>query len=270
MRALNNLGTSYFLLGQLSEARRWFDEALTQHDRLSIPNAQLRLSVLSNLANVLSRLALYEEAIRVVEAAILFSKDEGEYFKYGELSQIAGVVSTRSVTIPRRRCTDQAITFYEAVGNRMLLIMSELNKAIHLRKLGRLDEAKKLTRAVLGKTRHPDLVPERARACGELAAILSMQGEFDGALKYVKEALRLAPSHHDVPEWVSLIVECAKHAELPQEFLDRLEQLVDRWEGEPRGKAELHSSLGELYRLAGSTSKANDHLAKSVAYFKQS
>ena len=227
--------------------------------------------MLSNLANVLSRLALYEEAIRVVEAAILFSKDEGEYFKYGELSQIAGVVfDAVGNNTEALRFTDQAITFYEAVGNRMLLIMSELNKAIYLRKLGRLDEAKKLTRAVLGKTRHPDLVPERARACGELAAILSMQGEFNGVLKYVKEALRLAPSHHDVPEWVSLIVECAKHAELPQEFLDRLEQLVDRWEGEPRGKAELHSSLGELYRLAGSTSKANDHLAKSVAYFKQS
>ena len=54
----------------------------------------------------------------------------------------------------------------------------------------------------------------------------------------------------------------------PPDFLQRLEELVDAWDGTARGKAELHSNLGELYRL-GIAAKATDHLSKSVSYFKQ-
>lgn len=270
VRSLNNLGTAYFYLAQYHEARRWFEEALVHLDRLAVPDAQLRLLILSNLGNVLSKLSLYDEAIEVVEKALLISKNEGDYFKYGELCQIAGVVyDAIGDDDEALRHTERAVSFYEAVGNRTLRLVSLINKAIHLRKLGRLSESKRIALDVIDEARESDLIQERARALAELGAALLLEGDHEGALQRIKEALRLAPSHPDLPEWAGLVVECVKHTALPGDLLQRLEQLANRWEGDPRSKAELHSNLGELHRLAGATEKANEHLFKSVAYFRQ-
>lgn len=270
VRTLNNLGTAHYYLRQYHEARRWFEEALSHLDRLAVPNAQLRLLIFTNLGNVLSKLSLYDEAIEVVEKALALSKSEGDYYKYGELCQIAGVVyDAIGDDEEALRHTERAVSFYEAVGNRALRLASSINKAIHLRKLGRLSEAKQVALAVIDEAREADLVQERARALAELGAVLALEGDHQGALMRVKEALRLAPVHPDLPEWTALVAACAKHTALPPDLLQRLDKLAERWEGDARGKAELHSSLGELHRLAGSTEKANEHLSKSVEYFRK-
>lgn len=270
VHVLKDLGTCHYRLGRYSEARRWYDEALAQHTRLGVPDVQLRLSILSNLVQVLFRLELHEEASQIVEPAIRISAEEGGYFLYGELCHTAGVVlDTLGRHTEALRYTDRAIHFYEAVDNHVMAVDAQIVKGVHLRKLGRLDESKAIVMAVLESTKSPELVQHHAQAYAELAAVLSLQSDYVGCLHNMKEALRLAPRHRDLPAWSGLIVECARHTELPQEFLDQLEQLVEGWDGDSRGKAELHSSMGELFRLLGSAVQAADHLTKSIAYFKQ-
>lgn len=270
VHALHHLGVSHYHLGRFGEARRWYDEALTQLERLGVPDVQLHLSVLSDLAEVLSRLELHEEASRVVEPAIRISADEGGYYLYGQLCHTAGIVlDSLGKHDEALRYTDRAISFFEAVENRPMAIASQIVKGIHLRKLGRLAESKAISAAVIERAQSPDLIQERAQAFAELAAVLSLERDFQGCLAHLTEALRLAPGHRNLPEWSGLVVECGRHMELPREFLERLEELVDAWDGAARGKAELHSNLGELYRLLGATAKATDHLSKSVTYFKQ-
>jgi len=269
-RVLNDLGLSYFNLGRYHEARRCFEEA---HEKLSAAagsDPQLRLRVLCNLCHTLKRLALYGETVAYIEFAIRLSTGEGEYFKYGELCRLAGVVyGALGRHADALSYTDRAIHFFQAVGDRPQELTSMVTKAGHLRKLSRIDEAREVACQVLSQTDRPEYAFERAEAYAELGIIDSAAGDYGRALEHAQEALRLAPSHREAPEWMGIFVECAKNTALPPGLVDRLEQWIDDWEGPARDKAELHSSLGELYRLAGRTEKANEHLTKSVSFFRQ-
>lgn len=270
VHALNNLGMSNYYLGRLGDARRYFDEALAEYARLGVLDVPLRLRVICNLVEVLSRLHLHEEASQVVEPAIRISADEGGYFLYGQLCHTAGIVfESLGKYAEALQYSERAINFFEAVGNPEMAIASQLVKGISLRKLGRLEESKAVSSAVIERTQSPEFIQVRAQAYAELAAVLSLEHDFEGCIANLNEALRLAPRHQKLPEWSSLVVQCSRHMALPPDFLQRLEELVDAWDGTARGKAELHSNLGELYRLAGIAAKATDHLSKSVSYFKQ-
>ena len=131
-----------------------------EYPRLGVLDVPLRLRVICNLVEVLSRLHLHEEASQVVEPAIRISADEGGYFLYGQLCHTAGIVfESLGKYAEALQYSERAINFFEAVGNPEMAIASQLVKGISLRKLGRLEESKAVSSAVIERTQSPGIYP---------------------------------------------------------------------------------------------------------------
>lgn len=271
VRAISDYGSVFYHKKQFQRARELFEKALVVYERIHISNPQLKLTIMSYLATTLAVLQDYSRALEVVEEAIQISKTQGEYWKFGELWHICGYVHDRLGNFELAiEATQRAIAFYGAVENTPLYLSCKVNRAIHLRNLHRLGEAKAAAMEVVREARRARISYEAARAHAELAHIAVAEGEYDQAVENVKRALELSPSHAEIPEWLEILVRVGEARPLPREWVDQLAQHVARWRGDDRARAEAHSSLGSLYRQLGDAEKANHHLSESVALFKKS
>lgn len=269
VRAYSDLASTYYQLNQYSKARETYEKALSLADLLPSDDVQVRLTILSNLGNVLARLNQFGPAVTIGMEALRLSQDKGDYFLFGKLCHTLGYVYDALGEYQKAiEYTEMSNRFYRSVQDHTLALATQINLAAHLRKNGRGKRARETAQSVLEVAQSLQLTSGIARAHAELAHLEYDEQHPREALHHLEKAFAETAELEDIPEWVELAVRCAKEEALPQGMLDTLERVARKWNGNPRGLAEIHSHLGELYNELGDTAKANEHLSKSVSIFR--
>ncbi len=269
IKCLNDLASTYYQMKDYKRACQTLQDASESCDRFGVENPQLRLMIECNFGNTLSRLGDYPKAVKVLESALTTSKSSGEYYLFGKLNQILGYCYDEMGMLSEAvQTTTRAMSFYKLVENKQLQIHSQLNLASHLRKLGEISQAKGLINEVLGTSEISELRFERAHAHAELALLLLDDGNATGALGEVATALRISPSHENLPQWAETVVRCAGQADIDPEIIAQFEQAAQEWNHNTKGLAELHSHLGDLYTKLNDPNRANHHFSQSVSLYR--
>ena len=163
--ALNALATCYLETDKLSIARQTLQEALQTANEMTVPDDDLRLSVLTNLAAIAQKSSDFEQAAESYDQALAISKST-----YGSMSiQTAEVLSNfATLRFHERRLDDAVSMLLEAV-------------------------------TILREVTAPES-PNVARALINLAAFRTAQGRLDAAQTVAEEALeilsRTLPDNH--------------------------------------------------------------------------
>ena len=270
VRALCDVGSSHYMMGNYRSSREAFEEALAAYGTLGVINTHLLCTIESNLGNALAHLREYDVAVKILEDSLERSRNNAEYYLYGKICHILGYCYDALQQYPKAISrTQKALEFYSSVEDMELLLSAQLNLATHLRKVSEFNKAKVVASRALDTASKLRANDQKARAHIELAHIYLDQEDAKKALSHVTLAFDLAPAHMDVPKWTLTLLECSKRVPIPTETLASVEKACADWTGPPRDLAEIHSNLGELYSSQGNPEKANVHLSKSVALFRE-
>ena len=270
VRCLVDLGASHVRLNDYTQARSIFSEALNELQHLEVSNPHLKLIIQCDLGNVLARLGDYEGAIAVLEDALRTSKGDGEYYLFGKICHVLGYCYDKLNRLDDAiRESTRASRFYSIVGNLGLLILSQINLASHLRKRGDRQQASEILAEALTQASASEHRSHRARIHGELAQLRFDDGNPSSAIDEIHAALNASVIYEEIPGWAAVVASCSQSVKIPQEILQRLEEIAKEWAGDARGLADLHAHLGEIYTNMGDPVRANDHLKRSIALYRE-
>lgn len=205
-QAVQGLGAAYRAAGQTDEAESLERRVLEKCQTLS-PTHKVTITARNNLASTLRQQGKYKEAQVVQEEALRLMKqtlgNEHPYTLMG-MGNLASIYSDQSTNISKavgllEECIKICDRYYSE-GHPLRLI-SVSNLAEPYQKLGRYEEAERLTAAALTFSRErPSDNPELIKSfLNNLATIYQAQNRWSDALELQEEVVRLetSPSNFD-------------------------------------------------------------------------
>lgn len=270
--ALYRLAVANAHEGDYPDAQRALRHALSLLSKLPSIDDELKLSLLSGLAEVLCQDEQYDRALEILKEAIEIAQRNPGHFHFATLCRLMGHVYTRlDQTDVAKEYTDKAISVYTLTDNTSMLLLASIDRARQLRKAAQNEEAHRLLEQIYDQAQTLSDEKLASLAIGELADCLCELGDDATALTHIGQAIQLDPYSPSLFRWTELIQRCAARGLAPPTLIALIQSLISRWPKGARTRilAEYHATLGHLYTASGEAAKASRHFQESVALFRQ-
>jgi len=265
-RALNNLGSEYFKMGEYRKAEECFRKALDIHHASHFAH--------SNLANTLASLKLYEEAEMharksigihvgytppyIVLGSIL--KDTGRLDEaleiFGKAIELepgnATILANIGAVYRNKDDWDRAAYYYlKALDNSPAMIRASLELGLIYMKVGKYEQAEVVYLNALKYRRNsPDLY-------FRLGLVAMQKENYDNAVRYFQNTLLLDPEFPQVKENYAQANALRGNVAKAIRFY---ENLIEK----NRSDYSSHKNLGVIFLNEGEIAKAEKHFMKAL------
>jgi len=185
---LNQLGVIHFKKTQLDSALIYYKKSYAISEQLQ-DSLQMAINY-SNVANILSRQAKYDLAIQNFLKALKVYEKKGsvlhQAMSYGAIGNLHISMKEHGKALSY---FEKAAELLEKMGNKQGSITTDLNIAICLEKLNRLEEGKVLLKKVLKESKENNFKRNHSIALTKLGKIYLSENEFSKAESYFIKAL---------------------------------------------------------------------------------
>jgi len=223
--ALRSLGRSYYLLGQVEDARSCFEEAQVHFTGLG----QRRLcgSTLLQMGLVNADQGRLDDALVAYREALALFEDLGDAEGQSQTrANLALALMDTGHLAEARAHLEEAIPMYEAAGDRRGVALHQGNLGILLARIGQTDEAVAWMEASLEGHRKVGERRSQGIMLGNLSWLAKSTGRLDDAVRYGEASLAL---HREVGNRRSegIVLGNLGGLWLARGELDRAEGLID-------------------------------------------
>jgi tetratricopeptide (TPR) repeat protein len=276
--ATSFLGYTHAARGEFSDAAAFLErnvalEGDLRYERFGAPNIQSVVSG-ARLADVLSELGRFDEAINHAEAAVQMAEAADHPFSlFGALSDLGRAHLRRGELSRATRVLERVLglcrTWQIVIG--LPTAAATLGAAYAL--AGRPEEGVPLVKGAIdeGRRRESHIRPAAIPLCAGTAYLLA--GQIDDAASHAREALTLsrrlgarASEAHAL--CLAGDVASARAAEDAEGCYREAQALADRLGMRPR-VAHCHLGLGKLYRRTDKPEQARENLALATTMYRE-
>lgn len=265
---LRSLAIAYISRRSFDQAKRILVQSLRVLRQMEFHDHCLQINIIEMLAEVRFSLSEYTEARELLIEAIELSKKE--YYRFPTLCRLMGRVCTSMGRFEEAEYfTDKAIQIHTLMDNESEARLSQIDKAILMKRSGKNEAGKKLLRTIANDAEKSDDPVATALAFGHLARINLKSENYNESIALIERAIEKDPSSSGLSHWIQTVSDCASHVSIPYHLMEQLSSLINKETLHGRELADCYAALGELYLRTGDADLGGIHLRKAVSLLQQ-
>jgi len=270
--SLGNIGIVYRIQGKLTEALKFFQQALEIHRE--IDDKEGETIALDNIGNVYQIQGKLTEALKFFQQALDICRKIG--YKKGKanaLDNIGIVYGIQNKLTEALKFFQQALEIYLEIGDKGGEASALENIGIIYRRQGNLDEALQHYQQALNIYRKIGGKKGEAHTLGNIGVVYLTQNKLTESLKFFQQALdinqEIGDKGGEAKDFSNIGVVYQKQGKLT-EALDHYQQAldIDQEIGHKGEEATDLGNMGSVYQTQGKLKEALDHFKEVLEIYK--